>query len=819
MTIVRYRFGDYALDLAKHELQHRGAAVALPARVFECLCFLIDQRERAVTRDELVGAVFARPDVSDAQLAQVIVRTRRAIGDDGATQHSIRTVPRFGFRWVAEVVVEEEARGVPAPASPAPEPAPVASDRDVPPTGDAGTADATSGDTGETEPARSPRAPARLAAARADPTATVSATPGRHAPLRRRWWLALPVLAVALGAGVWWSTSRPPAAVAGAVRTAAAAPAAGSVMVLPLVMEGGSDASWARLGLMDFVADRLRQAGLPVLPSETVLGVLKEHAAIGDPRRLGEVSRTHWVVASRATREGVTWSVLLEAGGRDGSALRGEGRDPDLLSAARIASDRLAAALGGDAAPGGDQPALAERLQRARAAMLANEIEAARAILMAAPELQRRQPRLRYQLARVDFRAGQYERGLEALDEVLAGADAAADPRFRAQILNARGAMLVRLGRQRDALAAYDESVALGSAPAAAAELAHALGGRGVVHSMERDFDRALADFGRARIEFGKAGDTLGIARIDANLGIVEVERGRPAHALPYLEQAATDFAAMGAVNELATLRVMRVVAYRQLLRDDLASAEAERIAALLPRVRDPAQRAELLLAQASGLAGAGRLHDAGRLLATAAAGDPPPGNPDLRARLQVELAFDAGEARRAVALADAALAAWPPDRTAAERDWVRLRREQAALRAGLPPVADAPAAAAASVPGQMLRATVLRAAGREADADAAYVVALERAEQGGVPAEIAAAVVAHASWLIERGRLEQASGLVGRVAPWAARDFELAVLHLQLMHALGRVADWEEALRTARGLAGDRPLPPALVRPPPRAS
>lgn len=117
--------------------------------------------------------------------------------------------------------------------------------------------------------------------------------------------------------------SRPPAAVAGVLRTGAAAPAAGSVMVLPLVMEGDSDASWARLGLMDFVADRLRQAGLPVLPSETVLGVLKEHAAVGDPRRLGEVSRTHWVVASRATRDSGSWRVQLEAGDREGVALRG----------------------------------------------------------------------------------------------------------------------------------------------------------------------------------------------------------------------------------------------------------------------------------------------------------------------------------------------------------------------------------------------------------------------------------------------------------------------------------------------------------------
>src|SRR3546814_3141628 len=71
MTNVRYRFGRHALDLAKRELLHDDAAVALPARVFECLVHLIEHRERAVDRDELAQAVFSRSDVSDAQLAQI----------------------------------------------------------------------------------------------------------------------------------------------------------------------------------------------------------------------------------------------------------------------------------------------------------------------------------------------------------------------------------------------------------------------------------------------------------------------------------------------------------------------------------------------------------------------------------------------------------------------------------------------------------------------------------------------------------------------------------------------------------------------------
>src|SRR5690606_17521630 len=127
----------------------------------------------------------------------------------------------------------------------------------------------------------------------------------------------------------------------------------------------------------------------------------------------------------------------------------------------------------------------------ARAAMLANELEAARGILLAAPELQRAQPRLQYQLARVDFRAGEHARGLARLERLLEE-DAVPDPVFRAQVFNARGAMLLRLERLDEAEAAYDTAIAL--AAEHPAELGQALSGRAVVYAMDERFDAALAD-------------------------------------------------------------------------------------------------------------------------------------------------------------------------------------------------------------------------------------------------------------------------------------------------------------------------------------
>lgn len=102
-SILRWRFGPHVLDPARRELLRDGVPQALPARAFECLRYLIEHRDRAVGRDELVRAVFGRRDASDAQLAQIVLRARRAIGDDGQEQRAIRTVPRFGFRWTAEI--------------------------------------------------------------------------------------------------------------------------------------------------------------------------------------------------------------------------------------------------------------------------------------------------------------------------------------------------------------------------------------------------------------------------------------------------------------------------------------------------------------------------------------------------------------------------------------------------------------------------------------------------------------------------------------------------------------------------------------------
>src|SRR6186713_3023688 len=91
-----YRFHDHQLDPQARTLSCEGCPVAIEPRVFDVVVYLIEQRHRAVGRDELIAAAWGRADCSDATLAQAILKARRLFGDSGDAQRTIRTAPRFG---------------------------------------------------------------------------------------------------------------------------------------------------------------------------------------------------------------------------------------------------------------------------------------------------------------------------------------------------------------------------------------------------------------------------------------------------------------------------------------------------------------------------------------------------------------------------------------------------------------------------------------------------------------------------------------------------------------------------------------------------
>ncbi|MBO9649424.1 MAG: winged helix-turn-helix domain-containing protein [Variovorax sp.] len=100
-------FGDYMLDPARRELSHRGKVVPVGPQVFDLLLFLVRNRDRVVSKGDLLTAVWSGRIVSESTITSHINAVRKAVGDTGEAQRLIRTVARKGFRFVGEV---EEAR-------------------------------------------------------------------------------------------------------------------------------------------------------------------------------------------------------------------------------------------------------------------------------------------------------------------------------------------------------------------------------------------------------------------------------------------------------------------------------------------------------------------------------------------------------------------------------------------------------------------------------------------------------------------------------------------------------------------------------------
>jgi TolB-like protein/DNA-binding winged helix-turn-helix (wHTH) protein len=100
---VLFSFADCTLDVERRELRHGLEPVATEPQVFDLLVYLIRNRDRVVSKDDLIAAIWGGRVVSESTLTSRINAARKAVGDSGDRQGLIRTVARKGFRFVAEV--------------------------------------------------------------------------------------------------------------------------------------------------------------------------------------------------------------------------------------------------------------------------------------------------------------------------------------------------------------------------------------------------------------------------------------------------------------------------------------------------------------------------------------------------------------------------------------------------------------------------------------------------------------------------------------------------------------------------------------------
>jgi adenylate cyclase len=102
-----YLFEDFVLDTDRRELRRGADVVSVAPQVFDVLDYLIRSRERVVSKDDLINAIWEGRIISDAALTTCLKAVRSAIGDSGEGQRLIKTLPRKGFRFVGSVREEQ----------------------------------------------------------------------------------------------------------------------------------------------------------------------------------------------------------------------------------------------------------------------------------------------------------------------------------------------------------------------------------------------------------------------------------------------------------------------------------------------------------------------------------------------------------------------------------------------------------------------------------------------------------------------------------------------------------------------------------------
>jgi tetratricopeptide (TPR) repeat protein len=400
---------------------------------------------------------------------------------------------------------------------------------------------------------------------------------------------------------------------------------------------------------------------------------------------------------------------------------------------------------------------------------------------------------------------------------------------LRAKALYLFGGVALRQDRNDDAMRAFGEAIALTATRDEPSVLAQAYTGLAAAQVNVAEFDAAADNLARARVAAELAGDTLQLARVDANEGVLDNARGRHAEALPILARASERFQRFGALNEWFLTTAAEVKAHLALLDASAAIAASDPAWNLRAKLDNPGSRTALELQRARALAASGRLADSRRLLDELERRMPPgeTGLPGDVASESARVYLATGNTEAALASARAAVQRLPTVDEARERSraWLTLTR---ALRAA-GRIEDARveadelsrwAGTHASMTSVALFAALASAEQaaaehRRDEATREFTAALGDAERWAVPADLAAVAVSYGNTLIAEGDFEHASTVIGRVARWADRDFDCALLQASLYHALGQRATWQTALARARALAGERSIPAMLLAPP----
>jgi TolB-like protein len=100
---VQFVFADHTLDVKRRELRRDSEPIAVEPQVLDLLIYLVQNRDRVVSKNDLIASVWGGRIVSESTLTSRINAARKAIGDSGENQKLIRTIARKGLRFVGAV--------------------------------------------------------------------------------------------------------------------------------------------------------------------------------------------------------------------------------------------------------------------------------------------------------------------------------------------------------------------------------------------------------------------------------------------------------------------------------------------------------------------------------------------------------------------------------------------------------------------------------------------------------------------------------------------------------------------------------------------
>ncbi len=187
-----------------------------------------------------------------------------------------------------------------------------------------------------------------------------------------------------------------------------------------------------------------------------------------------------------------------------------------------------------------------ELLARAKAALLSNDVDAARQILESAPAEIRQSAEVRRRLAQADYLSGRLQSASDRLLQLTSELGVESNPRQRAAALNDYGVVAVYLDEPLQAQRRFAESLLILAGEDHPFELGRAHLGLATAFAMQDDADRSSAEFSRARIAFGVTGDAVALATIEFDEGSLEIARDHFAAAQPVVDRAARPVRASG---------------------------------------------------------------------------------------------------------------------------------------------------------------------------------------------------------------------------------------------------------------------------------